>query len=154
MLEILLFLFQNYLDNGSSGSQTGDPQLLAAQLHDAGFDEYEIHQAFNWLENIGNTDLAASLKNSSSMRHYNYEERHKITVESRGFLLFLEQSAILDPVSRELSIDRAMALNTDEINLEQMQWIVLMVMFNQPAQKAALAWLENHILDSNKTTLH
>lgn len=44
-------------------------------------------------------------------------------------------------------IDRVMALETDEIDLRQLKWIILMVLFNQPGQEDACAWLEDLVFD-------
>ena len=71
----------------------------------------------------------------------------KLSSECRGFLLFLEQSGILHPETRELVIDQVMMLDTDEIDLHQLKWIVLMALFNQPDQEDARAWLESWAFD-------
>lgn len=154
MLEILLLLFQNYLEKSIKGEENPDSTLLTSQLEYAGFDLKEINQAFNWLDEINNTDLTAQMKLSKALRSFNYEECNKLSVEAQGFLYFLEQSKVIDPLIRELVIDRTMALAQDEVTLEQMQWIVLMVLYNQPEQKAALAWVENYLAETQTTTLH
>ncbi|MEZ5671400.1 MAG: DUF494 family protein [Thiotrichaceae bacterium] len=61
--------------------------------------------------------------------------------------MFLEQANILDPQTRELVIDRVMALDTEEFTLEQLKWVVLMVLFNQPGQESSLAWMEDLVYD-------
>ena len=51
-----------------------------------------------------------------------------------------------DP-SRELVIDRVMALEDEEIDLDQLKWVVLMVLFNQPGRESAYAWMEDLVID-------
>ena len=78
----------------------------------------------------------------------------RLDKECRGFMLFLEQTGVLDTVSRELVIDRAMALETGDIDLPQLKWVILMVLFNQPGQEAALAWMEDLLFDGISGHLH
>ena len=56
--------------------------------------------------------------------------------------------------SRELVIDRVMALESEEIDLDQLKWVVLMVLFNQPGSEAAFAWMEDLVLDEVVGQLH
>jgi len=85
---------------------------------------------------------------------YTDDECEKLNQEARGFLLFLEQVAVLDQVSREMVIDRVMALETDDIDLDQLKWVVLMVLFNMPGQEAAFAWMEDMVFNEMPVELH
>ena len=93
-------------------------------------------------------------RNTSSLRIYTDKEREKLDLESRGFLLFLEQMNVLDHSTRELVIDRVMALDNDEIDLDQLKWVILMVLFNQPGHEAAFAWMEDLVFDEMVGELH
>lgn len=154
MLEILLFLFQNYLEKNVKGQENADSHQLTSQLEIAGFDPQEIQQAFDWFDQLNTLELTEEIKYSTAIRCFNHEEQMRLSVAARGFLQFLEQAKVIDPLLRELIIDRAMAIGQGEIKLKQIQWIVLMVLYNQPEQNAALAWVESHLLDSENTTLH
>ena len=68
-------------------------------------------------------------------------------------LLQLEQRGVLDPYTRELVIDRVMALDADEIDLEQLRWIILMVLFNQPGQEHAYNALEDVVFGERQEHL-
>ena len=59
-------------------------------------------------------------------------EQARLDTDCRGFLVHLEQVGILSPTQRELVIDRLMALDGDDIDIEQLKWVVLMVLFSQP----------------------
>ena len=61
---------------------------------------------------------------------------------------------MLDHHSRELVIDRIMALGTDEIDTDIVKWVVLMVLFNQPGQEAAYAWMEDYVFEETANRLH
>ena len=68
--------------------------------------------------------------------------------------MFLEHNGILDGVQRELVVDRVMALDQEEIDLDDLKWVVLMVLFNQPGQEAAFAWMESHMFEGEGEPLH
>lgn len=153
VLDVLMYLFENYMDTAF----TPDQEDLKIELIEAGFPASEIKQALVWLEGL--TALQEShpqqnLLTSQSMRLYTHQETAKLSVDARGFLLFLEQVGVLDQARRELVIDRVMALDLEEIDLEQIKWIVLMVLFNQPGQEVAVAWMEDCLFDEAPARLH
>jgi len=53
-----------------------------------------------------------------------------------------------------LVLDRLMALESDEIMLEDVKWVVLMVLFNQPGQEANFAWMEDLMFDTEQDYRH
>ena len=85
--------------------------------------------------------------------HY-FWDPEELEVDDEGFLMFLEQSGVLSPEQRELVLDRVMALGAAEIDLIDIKWVVLMVMFNQPGQEAAFAWLESDLLEGDRERIH
>jgi Smg protein len=68
--------------------------------------------------------------------------------------MYLENVGILDTQRRELVIDRLQALDAEEIDLEDVKWVVLMVLFNQPGQEANYAWMEDLMFDSEGDNRH
>ena len=89
-----------------------------------------------------------------SIRMFSEAEMSRLDTECRGFILFLEQMGVLTPASRELAIDRAMALENEYFDIEQMKWVILMVLFNQPGEEAAYAWVEDLVFDTMASGLH
>ena len=148
VLDVLMYLFEHYLDEETE--LESDQESLRAELVNAGFPEAEIGKAFAWLEGLtieseegGTVEIARV----GSVRIYTTEEMGRLDTACRGFLLFLEQVRVLDGLSRELVIDRVMALEDDEIDLDQLKWVVLMVLFNQPGHETAYAWMEDLVID-------
>ena len=82
------------------------------------------------------------------------QEMSRIGVEGRGLLLFLDQCGILDLDSRELVIDQVLALETEDIDLEELKWVVLMVLFNLPESEESYARMEDLIFDGYGADLH
>ena len=56
--------------------------------------------------------------------------------------------------TRELVVDRVMALESEAIDLEQLKWVVLMVLFNQPGQETMFSWMEDFVFDREACRLH
>jgi Smg protein len=51
-------------------------------------------------------------------------------------------------------LDRAMALDQDELDLDDLKWVVLMVLFNQPGAEAAYAWMETQMFEDDGELVH
>ncbi|PCH61521.1 MAG: hypothetical protein COC05_00920 [Gammaproteobacteria bacterium] len=154
VLDVLIYLFQNYMDG--ENEITSNQESLTEELVEAGFAQGEVDKAFAWLEGLTTLPEHKLMRESSqpaSMRIFAPSEQARLNVECRGFLIFLEQTGILDSVSRELIIDRIMALETREIDLDHVKWVVLMVLFNQPGQDTN-NWIEDLVLESAPMHLH
>ncbi|HCK82676.1 MAG TPA: DUF494 family protein [Candidatus Competibacter sp.] len=152
VLDVLMYLFQHYMDDEADDDP--DRESIQTDLLAAGFPSREIQQAFEWLDSLTERQTVPLTVNPSSFRIYVEPEAAKLDVECRGFLLFLEQSGVLGSETRELVIDRVMALQADEIGLNQLKWIILMVLFNQPGQEEAYAWLQDLVFDEVPGYLH
>jgi len=87
-------------------------------------------------------------------RVFNKQEMGKLDTECRGFITFLDQAGVLDMHDRELVIDRVMALESEEIDLYQLKWVVLMVLLNQPGKEDAFGWMEGIVMDQVQAGLH
>tara|TARA_Y100000590_G_C15616442_1_gene975941 strand:+ start:429 stop:905 length:477 start_codon:yes stop_codon:yes gene_type:complete len=154
VLDVLIYLFDHYIEQEFMliPNQTD----LKSQLNQAGFADIQIDKAIDWLEGLAikKDGLDEGVVCSKSTRVFSDIENKKLDVECKGFLIFLEQSGVLDYEDRELVIDRVMALETDVIELQQLKWVVLMVLFNRPGKEAAFAWMEDIILDEVSTVVH
>lgn len=150
ILDVLIYLFENYMDDTESAAET-DQETLKHALREAGFPNLEINKAFDWLESLAeqqdNFQAEPLCQLAAPIRVYCPEEILRLDIHCRGFLMFLEQTGVLDPSSRELVIDRVMALETEEVSLEQVKWVILMVLFNQPGQESVFSWMEELVYD-------
>ncbi len=157
MFEVLMFLFENYMD-GNIALNTENADIVI-ELERIGFERYEIDRALSWLDGLTQIQtavMAGPTLSSKAIRHYHHEESERISVEGKGFLLYLEQVSILDPITREIVIDRIMALDRREADLPRIRWVVLMVLFNHPdnEKKSALTLLQDMILADAFDVLH
>lgn len=153
MFDVLMYLFENYFYDDEPQP---DRDSLESELFHAGFTRNEIDKAFDWLEGLANSREQANTAISSSraLRIFTQEEAHRLDTDCRGFLLYLEQIGILGPSSRELVIDRIMALEDDEVDIETLKWVILMVLLNQPGEEEALASMEDLLFDGSVQPLH
>jgi Smg protein len=154
VFDILIYLFENYMYD--DGELEQDQESLREELRQAGFRNSEIRKAFDWLEGLSALPDQMLKENRAqhSIRLYSDRESERLDTECRGFILFLEQMGVLDHATREMVIDRVMALESDDVDLDQLKWVILMVLFNQPGYEAAVAWMEDLVLDEVPSLLH
>lgn len=155
ILDVLLYLFENFVYDDPDS--LNDRDSLQASLLEAGFSPSEISKAFDWLDVLARERpqlRPAAGGGQASLRVFAAEEIAKLDVEARGFLMFLEQSGVLDAERRELVLDRIMALDADEVDLNDLKWVILMVLFSQPGQEVACAFLESDLLESEGEPLN
>ncbi|HXH04495.1 MAG TPA: DUF494 family protein [Candidatus Competibacteraceae bacterium] len=154
VLDVLMYLFQNYIDEDTE--LHSDRASMESELLEAGFPTREVNRAFEWLDGLAarRETPVRVFAAERSFRIFTAQECARMDLECRGFLLFLEQIGILSAETRELVIDRIMALETEEIDLDQLKWIILMVLFNQPGQEEAYAWMEDLLFEEATSFLH
>ncbi len=97
---------------------------------------------------------ASAKRTWRSLRIYAPSEMVRLSADCRGLLLSLEEADILRPAQRELVIDRLLALEVDDLTLEQVRWVVLMVLSSQPGQEQACARMETLVLDADSSAAH
>ena len=153
ILDVLLYLFEHYIYDQPDLVQ--DPDSLQNNLLQAGFSASEVSRAFAWLETLAQERPAPACPTARGpLRLFASSEEQRFDLEARGFLMFLEQNGVVTAEQRELVIDRAMALDLDEIALDDLKWVVLMVLFNQPGSEAAFAWMESQIFSDDPEPVH
>lgn len=139
MMDILMYLFETYIH--SDVELMVDHDELADELSRAGFHQDDIYKALNWLEKLAllqDSDQQPYLSGhelATSLRIYTQQEMTRLDVECRGFLMFLERAGVLSSETREMVIDRVMELDTQEFSLDDLKWLILMVLFNVPGNE-------------------
>ena len=154
VFEVLMYLFENFSDQ--EYEHAPDQMVLRDELLQAGFGELEIDRALDWLEELAATDAQpfANKPAQRSVRMFSARELARLDTECRGYIVYLEQVGILNPVQRELILDRLMALDSLDIDVEQVKWVVLMVLFSQPGEEAAFARMEDLVFEEDAGALH
>lgn len=151
VFDVLIYLFENYLYEDSD--LIPDSDIIKSELLEAGFQQPEVNKAFDWFESLTQQKQIKSTARPA-FRVFSGEEAGRLDTNCRDLLLYLEHSEILTPTSRELVIDRAMALQDEEISLDNLKWIVLMVLFSQPNEEIAFARMEDLVYENVPAYLH
>jgi Smg protein len=151
IFDVLMYLFENYMEEEIEMFPNSD--VIRTELLEAGFESYEVNKAFDWLDSLS---LQQTLKSSISatFRIFCSQEISKLDLECRNLIMFLEQNGILNSVNREIVIDRAMALENEEISMEKLKWIVLMILLSQPDEEIAFSRMEDIVYNLIPTYLH
>ncbi|MFC3023792.1 DUF494 family protein [Vibrio zhugei] len=157
MMDILMYLFETYIHSDVELQVNQDE--LEEELVRAGFHKKDIYKALNWLEDLAalqQTDehKALTVSADTSVRIFAQKEMMRLDVECRGFILFLEQIKVLTPETREMVIDRIMGLETNEFGLDDLKWIILMVLFNVPGNENAYTLMEELLYSKEQGILH
>lgn len=141
VLDILQFLFEHCVDE--EAELPLDRGALQAQLMEVGFEEHQVEKAFDWLQAFSEEAGPEPRHHRNSLRLYTPLEQEKLGIEGLGLILLLEQSGVLEHHTRELVINRVMALEGETVELPQLKWIVFMVLVNQPNQDTSVMWLDH-----------
>lgn len=144
LLDVLRFLFENLMNQDPDADQ--DRASLQSSLLEVGFSPREIRRAFEWLDELAEirpSCAPGTVAAGGPVRVLAPQELEKLDTEAQGFLMYLEQQGVLSPAQRELVLDRVIALDCGEVDDDELKWVILMVLFNQPDQEAAYSWLEH-----------
>ncbi len=174
VLDVLMYLFENYMDDEEDSTKL-DRTGLTIELQQAGFHMAEIEKALAWLEGLSDLQdyglqdyglqrdglkngepsaKSVETKNKKTFRVFAEQEKRKLNRECMGFILFMDNIGAFDLSTREIIIDRVMALDAPEIDLEQLKWVILLVLFNQPGHEAAFEWIEDVVFDEVSSSIH
>jgi Smg protein len=174
VLDILIYVFDRYML--SDGPEVPERDELAQDLERAGFEQANVERALDWLADLAGerstalpnplsfTDAAldgaatgvaegspvAIVAAPTSMRVFTDGELSRLSAECRGYLMSLERTGILSALQREIVIDRLLALENEELDVEQLKWVVLMVLSSQPGAEAACSRMEDIVWGSSE----
>jgi Smg protein len=157
VLDILIFVFDRYMLEETA--DVPDRAHLARDLEQAGFGRANVERALDWLTDLAyghaRAPLAAAARGAASgMRVFVDSELARLSPECRGLLLTLERARAITAQQREIVIERMLALEADELDTEQLKWVVLMVLSSQPGQQLAVERLGGLVADAHTNAPH
>jgi Smg protein len=154
VLDVLMYLFETAGDEGVPPQP--DRVGLRDELERAGFRDREIDRALEWLDGLAlrRADEVGEPPTERAIRIYGRDECVRIDSHGRGYMMYLEQIGILSAHQRELVIDRLMALDCEEIDVDDIKWVVLMVLFSQPGEETAYARMEDLVFEDRAWVAH
>ena len=153
-VELLLYLFENYIYENQNSKL--DEQSIQQGLSQAGFATLTIDSAFSWLEDLQADIISYQNINikKGSFRVFTNSENQKIDEECQDFILYLNNSDILNSAQREILINAIMKPEINQFDVDDLQWLALMVLFSQPDQEQAFANLEALLFETEEIYEH
>jgi Smg protein len=153
VFDILVYVFDRYMLEELP--ESAERETIARDLESAGFGVANVERALDWLADLADErERPGVTGHERAFRIYSSEEMRRLDAACRGLLLALERGGILSPGQREIVVDRLLALEADELGLEQVKWVVLMVLSSQPGQEAACARMEDIVYAAPATVPH
>ena len=159
VLDILIYVFDRYMLD--EVPEVPEREHLARDLERAGFAQANVERALDWLAELAcardpaaASTLQESTAGATAVRIFSDGELARLSTECRGFLFTLQRLGILSARQREIVIDRMLALDADELDTEQLKWVVLMVLSSQPGQELAFQRLEDLVSDTRSSAPH
>ncbi len=150
MFDVLVYLYENYWRPDACPEH----DQLTRKLSAVGFENDEIQEALHWLDGLAEGSQGPAVAQSSdSLRVYTDAERELLGDESIGFLSFLESSGVLPADMREMVLDRAKAVGSGPIALEDLKVIVLMVFWSLGEEPDALI-LDELFVGADQRLIH
>jgi Smg protein len=150
MFDVLVYLYENYWRPDACPDQ----RQLSRKLAAVGFESDEIQEALRWLDGLAHSaQTGAAVPRQSSVRVYIGAERELLGEDSVGFLAFLDSAGVLPPAVREMVIDRAHAVGTGPIALDDLKVIVLMVFWSLGEEPDTLI-LDELFVDPAERLIH
>jgi Smg protein len=149
MIDILVYLFENYYDFTAHPK----PDALARKLTAVGFDEDEISVALDWLNGLKTARVAEFASDRRAVRIYTDDEQQKLGVDCLNFVVFLELAGVITPALRELIVERGISLEDSPVPLSKFKIIVLMVLWSREQDLEPLI-VEELLYDADPELLH
>ncbi|MHB8812980.1 MAG: Smg family protein [Steroidobacteraceae bacterium] len=157
VLKVLIYVYDHYML--ADPAEVPERHRMLADLQKRGFSVSEVVQAMEWLSALVGEQRATPgsvepERGRAGLRVFADGELARLSPDSRAFLMLLDRQHVLTPHQRELVIDRALALDVDEVDVEQLKWVVLLVLSSQPGQELAFARFESVMSAAGGTVRH
>ncbi len=146
VLKVLIYVYDHYML--ADPADVPERRHMLEDLQKRGFSVSEVVQAMEWLSALvadqrASPDPAGEETDRGTLRIYADGELSRLSADCRAFLMLLDRQRVLTSQQRELVIERALALDVDEVEVEQLKWVVLLVLSAQPGQELAFARFES-----------
>ena len=153
MFEVIIYLFESYMQIDQSLEV--DAQQITDELLEEGFHQEEISKALVWLDKLATQhEKPICHAQETSHRIYSHAEQQLLDTHCQGHIYYLEQAQILNTGNRELLIDCAMSLDINTLSIGNLQWLALMVLYNDPESEDEFLQLESMLMDFEEGLIH
>ena len=133
IVDILVYLLETVVSQQTE--LASEPTIVQQKLEEAGFAKETIAHTFDWLKELVEQqcwyETLPNININKTLRIFSSEENHKIDLETRSFILSLEQAGVLDTNMREIVISQLMQLNQRLVEITDAKWVVLLVLMSK-----------------------
>ena len=146
VLKVLIYVYDHYML--ADPADVPERRHMLEDLQKRGFSVTEVVHAMEWLSALVSDRRASpgdadSPSGQGGLRIFADGELARLSGECRSFLMLLDRQRVLTAQQRELVIERALALDVEEVEVEQLKWVVLLVLSSQPGQELAFSRFES-----------
>ena len=150
VLKVLIYVYDHYML--ADPADVPERQHMLEDLQKRGFSLTEVVHAMEWLSALVGDQrtspgppesLAQDRQDREALRVFADGELSRLSPDCRAFLMLLDRQHVLTSQQREVVIERALALDIAEVEVEQLKWVVLLVLSSQPGQEQAFARFES-----------
>ncbi|MHB1543196.1 MAG: DUF494 family protein [Gammaproteobacteria bacterium] len=163
VLDVLAFLYEtHFAELDGEVEENLDPSCMVTGLKAAGFSEQVAQDAIQWLGDLDEMATDAFFEPSepahgmgpASQRIYTLEEMACINISCRGLLHMLEAACIINPLQREIVIERACALGSIPVDANDLKWVILFVLRGRYGSSTACSLAEDILFRDPSVVLH
>lgn len=147
IIDVLVYLFENYLSEQTNLKEQYTKNNIYSGLEQAGFEKPTIDHAIDWLLSINDKQHQVINQSADAIRYYSPFEVELLDQDGIDFICYLESTGILSPTTRELLLNGLLNLNADNIDVDDLQWLALIILFSQPDEEQAFASMESLMFD-------
>jgi Smg protein len=141
ILEIVFYLVQYVRTHDGSLAHLDD---ISKSLKNLGFTESEISSAYGWfLEEVQSRSEKFVFTNdlgNCQPRVFSELERQQIDPAAQGYLIQIHQMGLLSDEEFEVTVERAMMMAPDQVDLAGMKMITSTVLFGSTSPSMDLNW--------------
>lgn len=151
MFDVLVYLYETYYRPDACP----DSDALTKKLSAVGFEEEDISKALGWLTALAETTneftdfYPHQTAFSFGIRIYADREADVLGTPAIGFIQFLESAKLINPIQREIIIERALAAGESPVSLDKLKVIVLMILWSQGKEPDGLIFDELFLDDDD-----
>jgi Smg protein len=163
VLDVLAYLYEtHFAELDGEIEEHLDASCMVSGLQAAGFSEQVAQDAIQWLGDLDEmvTDAyfepgqPARESDSLPQRVYTLEETACINISCRGLLHMLEETGIINPLQREIVIERVCALGSNPVDADDLKWVILFVLRGRYGSSDACSMAEDILFRDPSVILH
>lgn len=145
IIEIIVYLLEEFQTGEIATNNYTD---LSKELISRGYTENEINLAISWVFNHFQNETQDSVDeikySTGSIRVLNEIERMIITPQAYGYLIQLRQLELLTDTDLEFVIERAIAIGSSSVTIEDIKNITVSLLFDSDSTVNMDGFLYHH----------